>query len=121
MATETTEQDKPKRGLTRAERIDALEKRAREIQDRARALRAQERASRAKADRKADTHRKVVLGGAILELLRRGVLDGDTYDGLIAQANLSDRDREAIQRSAFCPAPDSGATDGPEMALRSEA
>ena len=95
----TTEQEaKSKRGMTRAERILALEKRAREIQDRARDLRAQERASKAKADRKADTHRKVVLGAAVFELIRLERLNATEMITLVdGLTTFTDRDRETMR------------------------
>lgn len=107
-----------KRGQTRAERIEALERKAVEIQAKAKALRAAEKAARSKADRKLDTRRKVVLGAVVMDLLRRGVIDGQTYDGWIA--GIPERDRDLIARSALCPAPDPGAAEGSDMALRSE-
>ena len=82
--------------MGRAEQIAALEAKAKAIQDRARKLKAQEKASQAKGQRQADTHRKVVLGAVIIELLRRGVIDERTYGSWLDAANLSDRDRGVI-------------------------
>ena len=90
---------------TNAERITALEKRAKEIQEKAKQLKAQERVRRDKEARKQDTHRKVVLGGAIIDQVKRGVLDAGAYEALIRQAHLTDRDRASIAYGQLYPRP----------------
>lgn len=91
--------------LTTEERIAALEKRALEIQNKAKQLKAQQRVARDKQARKEDTHRKVVLGGVVVELVKRGLMDAGAYAALIGQATLSDRDRATLAFETIRPTP----------------
>ena len=113
---EPTREKQAKKKRTPEERIAALILKAKGIQDEAKRIKDQQRVLANKQARKADTHLKVVLGAAILDLVRRGVLDSVAYGSLISQATLSDRDRASLAFPVLCP---SAALSEPETSSRS--
>ena len=75
-------------GLTRCERAIELRKQSELMAQKAALLEAQERTR----SRKADTARKVILGGAVLAAIRSRRLTQEVWDTIIAPG-LTDRDR----------------------------
>ena len=79
---------------TRDQKIKALQQAAEKIQCEAKKLQEQERRSKQSGARKKLAHHKRLLGGLIMDLLKSGVLDEETYVAWVRKGNLADREKD---------------------------
>jgi hypothetical protein len=76
-----------------SKKLDELLKRKEQLEAQIRDARARKRAE----DRKRDTRRKIVIGGAILAAVRDGKIEQIQLDSLLDQYVTSERDRELLR------------------------
>jgi uncharacterized protein (DUF3084 family) len=75
------------------DQISALQTRLSQLKLRQQRLDARKRAIEAQRERKAETRRKILVGGIVLEKLRQGEIDGEQFRGWLDQALTRADDR----------------------------
>src|ERR1700721_4096367 len=75
------------------DQISALQERLKQLKLRQRRLDARKRAIEVQRERKAETRRKILVGGIVLDKLRQGEIDGEQFRGWLEQALTRADDR----------------------------
>ena len=75
------------------DQISALQTRLSQLKLRQQRLDARKRAIEAQRERKAETRRKILVGGIVLDKLRQGEIDGEQFRGWVDQALTRADDR----------------------------
>jgi hypothetical protein len=75
------------------DQISALQTRLSQLKLRQQRLDARKRAIEVQRERKAETRRKILVGGIVLDKLRQGEIDGEQFRGWLEQALTRADDR----------------------------
>lgn len=78
--------------MTNSKQLEQLTQKRQQIDERIQQLRQRENAEK----RRADTRRKVIIGGVILRLVKTGVLKPEQLTGMLNQNVTDPRDREFL-------------------------
>ena len=85
------------------DQISALQTRLSQLKLRQQRLDARKRAIEAQRERKAETRRKILVGGIVLDKLRQGEIDGEQFRGWLEQALTRADDRALFGLSLSDP------------------
>ena len=85
------------------DQISALQTRLSQLKLRQQRLDARKRAIETQRERKAETRRKILVGGIVLEKLRQGEIDGEQFRGWVDQALTRADDRALFGLSLSDP------------------
>lgn len=85
------------------DQISALQGRLSQLKLRQQRLDARRQAIEAQRERKAETRRKILVGGIVLEKLRQGQIDGEQFRGWLDQALTRADDRALFGLSLNVP------------------
>jgi hypothetical protein len=88
------------------DQISTLEERLNQLKLRQQRLDARKRAIETQRERKAETRRKILVGGIVLAKLSRGEIDGDQFRGWLDQALSRADDRALFDLSVSAPSKD---------------
>lgn len=94
------------------EQISTLQQKLQQLKLRQQRIDARKRAISGLRERKADTRRKILLGGLILEKLRQGELDRQTIDAWLEQSLTRAADRALFGLPPIAPGGDHGRASG---------
>ena len=85
------------------DQISALQTRLSQLKLRQQRLDARKRAIEVQRERKAETRRKILVGGIVLDKLRQGEIDGEQFRGWLEQALTRADDRALFGLSLSDP------------------